>query len=125
MDTEILDLISNSSINGYYDSSLRLIVVWFHSMDDKSDCVAYLNKNMEWDLREVISEISSLYDDKEIIEITHRPVEVFRKDSEFDKALRRVLENIIKESLEKYPESPGLDMMKVVLDSNSYYNINN
>ena len=71
MEIEILNMISSASINGYYEPSLGLIVVWFHNIDnDKPDLVAYLQHDMSWDLRRVLEEKSTLHENKEIIEFS-------------------------------------------------------
>jgi len=127
MEIEILNMISNASINGYYDPSIGFVVVWFHNMgEDKSDLVAYLLPGMNWDLREVVSEKSTLEVDREIIEIKHSPIQVFGKGSEFDKTVRKILNQLIEYSLnENEKPSSRLEMMKIVLDNNSYHNVRN
>jgi hypothetical protein len=127
MEVEVLNMISEASINGYYEPSLGLVVVWFHNMkEDKPDLVAYLMHGMNWDLREVTEEKSTLEVDREIIEIIHKPIEVFAKDSSFDQTIRKVLNQVIEHSLKESEEqSPRLEMMKIVLDSNSYHTVRN
>jgi len=126
MEIEILSMISNASINGYYDPSLGLVVVWFHNMGgDKPDLVAYLMHAMNWDLREVISEKSELFVDKEVIEIEHSPIQVFEKGSDFDKTVRKVLNQLTEYSASEDGLSPRLEMMKMILDSDSYNIVRN
>jgi hypothetical protein len=127
VEIEILNMISNASINGYYDPSLGLVVVWFHNVkDDKPDLVAYLMPGMNWDLREVVSEESELFVDEEVIKIKHSPIEVFEKDSSFDQTVRKILNQVIDHSSkEGGGQSPRLEMMKVVLDNNSYHSVRN
>lgn len=121
MEIELLNKISSASINGYYDPSIGLVVVWFHNTDDdKPDLVAYLQSNMEWDLREVDSEKSKLFDDKEVIEISHKNIDKFKKDSKFDKVVRKILNQVIEHSLKENTQSPELETMKTVLDNDSY-----
>lgn len=126
METDILNKISDASINGYYDPSLGLVVVWFHNMgDDKLDLVAYLLPDMYWDLREITNEKSTLHNDKEIIEVSHNRIDKFAKNSSFDQTVRKVLNQVIDHSVGEGSTSPGLEMMKIVLDSNSYHSVKN
>jgi hypothetical protein len=127
MELEILNMISNASINGYYDPSLGSIVVWFHNIDgEKEDLVAYLEDNMTWDLRKVVGEHSQLYDDREVIEINHELIEKFEKDSRFDTTVRNVLNQTIDHAMnEDKIISPKLEMMKIILDSNDYNSVRN
>jgi len=126
MEVEILNMISDASINGYYDPSLSLVVVWFHNTgDDKPDLVAYLLPSMHWDLRKVTSEKSTLHDDKEVIEINHEVVDKFEKDSSFDQMVRKVLNQVVDHAIGEGAQSPRLEMMKIVLDSNSYHSVRN
>ena len=125
METKILNMISNASINGYYDPSLKLVVVWFHNIEDEADLVAYLQKDMTWDLRKVKKESSCLYEDKEIVEVLHENIDKFKPDSEFDQVVRKVLNQLIDHSLKENVQSPRLEMMKIVLDNNNYHNVNN
>jgi hypothetical protein len=122
MEIEILNMISSASISGYYDPSLKLVAVWFHNIgEDKPDLVAYLLPGMNWDFREIMSEESELFVDKEIITIKHSPIQVFGKDSEFDKVIRKVLGQLIDHAFNENEEiSPRLKIMKKVLDNNSY-----
>lgn len=121
MEIEILNMISNASINGYYDPSLDLIVVWFYNIDNRSDFVAYLLSDMSWDLREIVDEKSSLYDDKEVVEIAHKPIKKFEKNSVFDKTIRRVLNQIIEDIPEEDEnQSLELKMMKTILNNNNH-----
>lgn len=125
MEIEVLNMISNASINGYYDPSLGLVVVWFHNIDDdKPDLVAYLKQDMSWDLRKIIEEKSTLYNNKEVIEITHELVNEYKKDSKFDDTVRSVLKQIINHSGEEMV-SPKLEMMKLILDTNTYHSVRN
>ena len=127
MEIKILNMISNASINGYYDPSLGLVVVWFHNIDNnKPDLVAYLQHNMTWDLRKVIEEKSTLHDAKEVIEITHELIGKFKKDSTFDDTVRSVLDQVIDHSISLEDEtSPRLEMMKMILDTNTYHSVSN
>lgn len=121
MEIDILNIISQASINGYYDPSLDLIVVWFYNIDNRSDLVAYLLSDMSWDLREIVDEKSSLYDNKEIVEIIHKPIKKFEKNSVFDKTIRKVLGQII-EHIPEEDENKSLElkMMKTILNNNNY-----
>ena len=126
MEVEILNMISNASINGYYDPSLSLVVVWFHNVeDDKADLVAYLTPDMSWDLREVESERSTLSTDREVIIIKHNLIDKFTKNSSFDQTVRKILNQLVDHSIKEGNRSSGLDMMKMVLDSNSYHTVKN
>lgn len=126
MEIEILNMISSASINGYYDPSLGLVVVWFHNIgDNKPDLVAYLLPDMYWDLRRIVNEKSTLHDDKEVIEIIHEIIGKFKKDSSFDQVVRKVLTQVINHSIDDGVQSSRLEMMKIVLDANSYHSVRN
>jgi len=125
MEIEILNMISSASINGYYEPSLELIVVWFHNIDnDKPDLVAYLQHDMSWDLRKVIEEKSTLLEDKEVIEICHETVGKFEKDSRFDDTVRSILSQIIDHPISE-DAAPKIEMMKMILDSGTYHSVKN
>jgi len=89
---EILDKISNLVPHGYYDKSKDMIVVHFFSKDsDKPDIMAYLKRDMSWDIREVVEEKSTLLFDREVVEILHKSVSRCERGSQFDKMVRDIL----------------------------------
>lgn len=121
-----MNLLTDASINGYYDPSIGLIVVWFHKTNqNEQDAVAYLQKDMTWDLRTIKSEKSALYPDKEIIEVQHNPVDIFKPGSDFDISIRKMLDQLMEHAKNENGSSPGLDMMEIVLSENDYNKIEN
>ncbi len=116
---EIISKISELNINGYFDHSNGYVVVWFHSnASDKPDIVAYLNANMSWDIREVLSEESVLTSDQETVIIKHKPISTEDSGSIFDLVVRKMLKGLIDAEKGKLP--PSISKMKEVLDKNSY-----
>lgn len=125
MNIDLLNKISNATIYGYYDPSLKLVTVWFYN-SGKANVVAYLMKDMRWDIREITDERSKLFEDKEIITISHKPIEKQTKNSEFDQVVRSALNKSLEEAEASGKEkSANIELMKIVLDNNSYDNINN
>ncbi|MFA5024259.1 MAG: hypothetical protein WC523_04845 [Patescibacteria group bacterium] len=66
-------------------------VHFFNQKESKPNLIAFLNRDMSWDLREIVSEVSILYDDKEVITVEHKALETQKKDSDFDKLIRSSL----------------------------------
>ena len=105
---------------------MGLIVVWFHKSDkDDRDAVAYLKEDMSWDLRTIVSEKSTLYDDKEIIEVQHEAIDTFKSGSDFDITLRKMLDQLMEYAKKENGSSPGLDIMEIVLKEKDYNKIKN
>lgn len=114
MNNDFINKISNLTLLGYYDESKDLIVVHFFNKDeDKPDIVAFLKRNMDWDVREIISEKATLFPDKEIIEIQYKQIEIFKQNSKFDKFVRS--------SLEKTAEQNKQIKMFEILKMGKYY----
>jgi len=89
MEITLLNKISNLEFCGYYDPSKnRVSVHFFNQQEEKPDIIAFLNRDMSWDIREIISETSVLYDNKEIITVEHMSIGTHLKDSDFDKFVR-------------------------------------
>lgn len=126
MKVKIINLLTDASINGYYDPSIGLVVVWFHKTNqEEQDAVAYLQKDMTWDLRTIKSEKSILYPDKEVIEVQHNPVDIFKPGSDFDVSIRKMLDQLMEHAKNENGSSPGLDIMEIVLSENDYNKIRN
>jgi len=92
MDIELLNKLSGLQVYGYYDISKNMVCVhFFNQKESKPNLIAFLNRDMSWDLREIVSEVSILYDDKEVITVEHKALETQKKDSDFDKLIRSSL----------------------------------
>ena len=117
---ELLKNISNLNITGYYDRSNGYVVVWFHSaVSEKADIVAYLKQDMSWDVREVISEVSRVGECSETVEIKHKLLGMFEKDSDFDTMIRNMFAKTT-DKLDKQDIPETVSKMKEILDHNSY-----
>lgn len=115
-----MNKIANSELNGYYDQSLEMIVVYFHKTDDGRDLVAYLNKNMSWDLREISKESSTLYNDHEEVIIDHNSLGHYAMGTDLDNAIRTVLKNVVAHLKENNKSDDNTKLIEKVLANNSY-----
>lgn len=120
MDIELINKISNLTLYGYYDPSKDMVVVHFFNKDeDKSDILAYLKRDMSWDVREVLNEKSQLLADKEIVEISHKNLGIYTKDSKFDQFVRNSLTKMYSDP---NGDKPLRDLNKMfrILEDNQY-----
>lgn len=102
MDIELLNKISNLSFYGYYDPSGNKVVVHFFNKEvSKPDVIAFLKRDMSWDVREIVSETSVLNDSGEIITVVHKQICNQLKNSDFDKYVRAGLISMAKETYGK------------------------
>jgi len=125
MNLDLMNRLSDASISGYYDPTLKLVVVWFYN-DDKPDLVAYLQHDMSWDLREVIGETSTLTDTGETIVVSHQVLDPQPPKSDFDNLVRSAIDRSLEDGIkEEAVGSVRLEMMKMILDANSYRSIDN
>jgi len=118
---EILNRLTNLVPHGYYDVSKDMVVVHFFSDGgNKSDVMAYLKRDMTWDVREVASEKSTLLWDRESIEILHNPIAICEKGGKFDKTLRDLLFKI--EAQNTTDKRPFRERNKLfqILEDNKY-----
>lgn len=107
MDIELLNKITKLTFYGYYDPSKNQVAIhFFNQQETKPDVIAFLNRDMSWDIREIISETSVLYDDKEIITVEHKKICTQQKDSDFDKFVRVGLKEM---ALQIYGEEAKLE----------------
>ena len=114
MDIELLNKISTLNFQGYYDPSKQMVAVhFFNSQADKSDIIAFLNRDMSWDVREIISETSTLYADKEIIVVEHKSISTQPKGSDFDNFVRVGIESMDREFFGE--EEKDLESKDIVL----------
>jgi len=98
MDMDLMNRISTLNFHGYYDPSKNMVAVHFYDQQYlKLDLIAFLNRDLSWDLREIVSESSQLTNDGEIINVKHNLVSILPKDSDFDKFVRVGLESMAKE----------------------------
>lgn len=118
---EILNKISNLIPHGYYDKSKDMIVVHFFSKNgDKPDVMAYLKRDMSWDIREVVEEKSTLLWDREVVEIHHTPISKCEKGSKFDKMIRDMLIKLEIENTEDDRPLRERNKMFRILEDNKY-----
>lgn len=120
-DLSVLEKLSNLTFCGFYDSSKQIITIHFFNKDcEKPDIMAYLNKDMSWDVREVLEENSILYKDCEIITITHKVLSREEKDSVFDKFVRKGLISMAEQTYGKDANLIEKDKIFEVLFNNTY-----
>jgi hypothetical protein len=123
MSNKIFERISNLSMYGYYDPSKDMVIVhFFNEEDNKFDVIAYLKRDMSWDVREVIGESSMLNKDSESITINHNLLGIYEKGSRFDALIREGLEGIAQEIYEDGTNFADKNKLFAILDSNSYDN---
>lgn len=121
MEEELLGKLSDLTFYGFYDPSKDMITVhFFNEGNKKSDIIAYLKHDMSWDVREITNENAELYDDREVITISHNPVCVEPKDSKFDEFVRLGLYKLAEEVHGEGADLPTIDRMFEVLDAGSY-----
>lgn len=94
MTKEIVEKMAGLSLLGYYDTSLNLVRVQFFGDNKKNDLVAYLLRDLTWELREVISETVELHEDGEKIEVKHVKLGMFEKGGQFDDFVRKSILNL-------------------------------
>ena len=93
MDKEFAARLSNLGVIGYYDASCGMVIAYFYNPDEnKKDIVAYLLKDMTWDVREIIDERVLVTKDQEIAYVSHEPLCKFKMGSNFDKFIRGAVE---------------------------------
>lgn len=110
MEIELINKISGLAIHGYYEPSKGMVMVhFFNNEGDKNDIIAYLKRNMSWDVREITNESATLYPDREVVEIHHTPVGIQEKGSTFDQFVRSALYKTIPEDV----ETPARELNKM------------
>lgn len=124
MSINFIDKISGLTPHGYYDPIRDMIIFHFISQDNKKpDIMAYLKRDMRWDVREVLSEKSILFPDKEVVEINHLPLIIYDKGSKFDKTARDILYKLEDQrALEQKDTRPIKERNKMfkILEENKY-----
>lgn len=118
MDMELLNKLSNLTLYGYYEPSRDMVMVHFFNKDeDKSDVIAYLKRDMSWDVREIVGEKSQLFDDKETIEISHSKLGIYNKDSKFDQFVRNALLKVFSGQDDERPLRERNKMFRILEDN--------
>jgi len=121
MELNLLSKISKLTFYGYYDPSKKAVTVhFFNESEKKQDIIAYLKKDMSWDVREIVSETSTLESDSEHIVIVHNPLGIYEQGGDFDRFIR---EGLLRMGQGTHGEDAKLtekDPMFVVLEDNSY-----
>jgi hypothetical protein len=122
MDLELLNKLSNLSLYGFYDPSKGLVTVHFFNQGDviKSDIIAYLKRDMSWDIREIVEERSTLYDDREEVVIQHKVLCIEPKFGQFDKFVRSALIGAYEKAKKEIINLESADKMFAILLSYSY-----
>ena len=118
MDIELVNRLSNLTLYGYYEPSKDMVIVHFFNKDeDKSDVIAYLKRDMSWDVREIVSEKSQLLPDKELVEITHSSLGVHNKESKFDQFVRNALLKMFSGQQDETPLREKNKMFRILEDN--------
>lgn len=121
MDLDLLNMLSNLTPYGFYEPSKQMVTVHFFSTEHKKpDIIAYLKRDMSWDVREITCEKATLLSDHEEIVVTHKPLSIQAKDSDFDKFTRNVLLAAGRETYGKDATLEECNKMFRVLKDNSY-----
>jgi len=124
MDTKILNKLSELIFCGFYDPSKQMVTVhFFNETNNKPDIIAYLLKDMTWDVREIVDEVSELQNDKEIITIHHKLLGIEDCDSQFNSFVRL---GVTKFAQSVHGDDANLlekDIMFRIFEDNSYNNI--
>ena len=122
MGIELLNKLSKLTFYGFYDPSKGIVTVHFFNQQepDKPDIIAYLNKDMSWDVREITDEQSTLYDDREEVVIKHKPIGIEQSGSDFDKFVRVGLDALGKQMHGEDAVLEEKDRMFRILKNNSY-----
>ena len=121
---DVLSKVSGMTFYGYWDPSKSMVTVHFFGSEERPDIIAYLQKDMSWDVREIIAESSTLKNDHEEVIISHRVLEPAQHNDEFDKFVRFGLLKMAKEIHGVDVVLSDLDVMFKVLENNSYNVVN-
>ena len=97
MENDLLSKLSNLGMLAFFDLSKKMVVAHFFNKDEgKKDIMAFLKKDLSWDVREVIEENSVLLSTKEIVEFTHNPLGCYSNGGDFDIFIRTYINNLAK-----------------------------
>lgn len=117
----IIEKISELNVSGFYDPTNGYVILWFYNnKSSKHDIVAYLQNDMTWDVREVDRETSTIYEDREIVEIKHNLLGKYKPGSDFDTVVRKLVSQLFQEN-EELPDN--VTRMIEILKNNSYGHI--
>ena len=117
MDLDLVARISNLSLYGYYDPSKDMVVAhFFNQSESKQNVIAFLNRDMSWDIREITSETCELTDAGETIHVEHNKICTQLKDSDFDKLVRTWLDSMGKKTYGDDANLEEKDKMFVILN---------
>jgi len=121
MKSAMINKISGLTFCGFYDPSKEMVTVhFFNEGSDKADIIAYLRKDMSWDVREILSEESHLYENSEAIIMRHNKLCVEEQGSSFDEFIRLGLEKMARQVHGKDADLTKADKVFEILEKNSY-----
>jgi len=121
MRPELLNKLTNLTFYGFYDPSKEMVTVhFFNEKNDKADIIAFLKNDMTWDIREIESEESSLYENSEIVTIKHNRLSIESPGDSFDDFIRLGLEKLGRETYGEDAKLAELDLMFKILENNKY-----
>ena len=121
MEMELVNKIADLAFYGFLNPSSNIVTVhFFNEENDKADIIAYLKRDMSWDVREVVEEITTLGDDRETVVIMHNPLGIEPADGDFDKLVRSGLERMGHEIHGEEVKLQDVDPMFYILDNDSY-----
>lgn len=121
MDIPLLNKISDLTFYGFINPANNIVTVhFFNEQNDKPDIIAYLRRDMSWDVREIVDEISELKEDREVVEILHEPLGIEEHNGKFDKFVRLGLTKMAEEVHGDDVKLEDIDPMFMVFKDNSY-----
>jgi hypothetical protein len=122
MNLDLVNKLAKLTFYGFYDPSKGLVTVHFFNEQeqDRPDIIAYLHRDMSWDVREITAEKSTLYDDYEEVIISHKKISIEPHGSDFDKIVRSGLEAFGKQMHGDDVVLEEKDRMFRVLKNNDY-----
>ena len=98
MDLELMNMLSGLDLYGYYEPSKEMVVAHFFGQGSaKPNVIAFLGRDLSWDVREITGEKSKLYNNREIVIIEHRPISIQPHGSQFDELVRKGLESMARQ----------------------------
>ncbi len=118
----MIEQISGMELCVFLNPSNSIVTVHFFDRGNKAgkpDIMAYLQRDMSWDVRRVVGETSVLEANREIVSINHESLGIELSGNDFDKFVRAGTKQII-ESLGKENGIIEISEAADILENNSY-----
>lgn len=127
MDEDFINKITNLTFAAYYNPSTELVCVhFFNKESDKNDIIAYLQKSMNWDVREITKEVTELDPDEpdiysEVTKVYHNKIGIFPPESKFDRFMRRAIVSLAQATIDNEEALDVIDGKVIeILEHNCY-----